>query len=523
MSNASAADTRRPGTAAARRAPTGATAAIAVVALVDLALHLLIAGNYGYFRDELYYIAAGKHLDFGYVDFPLMTALLAALLRVTVGDSLVALHVVPALAGAALVALTGLIARALGGGRFAQGLAALAALVAPTFLGTASIFSMDALDELWWTLAAYLAVLILTRARQEPREPREPREREAPGLWLLIGLVFGVGLLTKLTILSFAGALFIGLLLTPNRAVLRTRWPWLAGTVALLGLLPYVGWQIAHGWPTLEFWRNYARSQAQSTTPVLFLVQQVLTMQPFTLPLWLAGLYYYLVSRSGRPYRALGWAFVILYALDTIGHAKFYFLAPAYPMLFAAGALVFERGLRGGRRWLRPTYAALLVLGGALLAPLVTPTLPPDIPMRAIGGRLPQPLADRFGWPAMVATVARVYHRLPPSERAQACVVGSNYGEAGAVDAFGPAYGLPHAISGHNTYYLWGPGACTGAVVIAIGWTPRDLATSYKNVVQAATVTCAECVREEDDLPVSVGRGLKVPLDAVWRSIRHYN
>ena len=261
---------------------------------------MIVAGNYGYFRDELYYIDAGRHFQTGYVDFPPFIAWLAGILRLF-GDNLVVLHFFSALANAALIVVTGLMARELGGGRLAQILAALASAAAVVFIGTGSLYTMDVFDELWWALAAYVFIRLV--------------RREEPRLWLVFGLIAGIGLFTKLSMLFFGFALVVGLLLTPQRAMFRTRWPWLGGAIAFAFLLPYIGWQIQNGWPTPEFWRNYGG--IENGSPLDFLVSQILTMNPLTLPLTIAGLVYYFRTREGKPYRALGWAFVILYVLFT--------------------------------------------------------------------------------------------------------------------------------------------------------------------------------------------------------------
>lgn len=331
------------------------------LSFVKLLVHLLTAGNYGYFRDELYYMVAGERLALGYVDFPPFVALVAAATRAVLGDSPIALHFLPALAGAAIVLLAGLMAREFGGGRFDQGLAALAVLVAPSFLVFGTWLSMDAFDQLWWALASYVLLLILSRDR--------------PRLWLLFGLVVGLGLLTKVTVLFFGLATLVALIVTPARGQLLTRWPWLGG-VAFLA--PYALWNASNGWPTLEFWGEYGGKVAP-TSPLRFVVQQVLTANPGTLPIWCAGLYYYLFSREGRSLRPLGWIFVVLLALFVVLNAKFYYLAPAYPALFAAGALVIERFFLVRRRWnwTRPAYVTALAISGAVVAPLtVVPVLP---------------------------------------------------------------------------------------------------------------------------------------------------
>jgi hypothetical protein len=507
-----------------RRALLGG-AVIVLLALLKLSIHLLTAANYGYFRDELYYVDAGKRLALGYVDFPPFVALVAALTHRLLGDSLLALHLFPALAGAAVVALSGLMARELGGGRFAQALAALCALVAPDFLVFGTWLSMDAFDQLWWVLASYVLLLVLRRDR--------------PRLWLLFGLVAGVGLLTKLTILFFGLAVLVALLLTSARRNLLGAWPWIGGAVALVFLLPYVWWNASHGWPTLEFWANYGEKVPESS-PAGFLLQQVLTMNPGTLPIWLAGLYYYLFSAEGKPSRPLGWIYVVLLAVFVALNAKFYFLVPAYPALFAAGAVVIERFFRRRRwEWPKRAYACALLLSGLVIAPLtVVPVLPVETLAGITGamggdvgvkqenrqvGRLPQNFADRFGWQSMVATVAGVYQGLPPAQSSTACVLAGNYGEAGAIDFFGPKYGLPKAISGHNSYYLWGPRGCGGETVVSVGVPRQRLEGVFGRIERAGTVRCRYCMPDENDLPVYVSRDPKEPFENAWPRFKHYD
>src|SRR5918998_334590 len=284
--------------ALSRWSPASENALLAYLALVKLLVHLLTNGNYGYFRDEFYYVAAGEHLDLGYVDFPPFVAIVAGVSRFLLGDSPMALRFLPALAGALVVVLAGLMARELGGGRVAQGLAALATLVAPSLLVIGTFLSMDAFDQLVWVSAAYVLLLILKRG--------EPR------LWILFGIITGLGLLTKVTVLYFGFAVFVALMLTPARRHLLSPWPWVGGAISFVFLLPYIYWQITHGWPTLEFWADYGM-KVDPASPMEFLIEQIVTMQPPTLPLWLAGLYYYLFSRDGRPLRQLGWIYMVLF------------------------------------------------------------------------------------------------------------------------------------------------------------------------------------------------------------------
>ena len=484
-----------------------ATGLLVTLAGVAFVAHMLVAGNYGYFRDELYYIADGRHLQLGYVDQPMLMGWLAALLRVIAGDSLVAIHIIPALACALIIVITGLIARELGGGRMAQLVAGVAALFSVASMATGSIFSMDVLDQLWWALASLIVVRLV--------------RREEPRLWLLIGLVVAIALLTKLTVLFFGLALVLGLLATPERRYLRTPWPWLGGGIAFVGLLPYLIWNALNGWPTWEFWHHYG---GIGTAPLAFFIAQVDQMNPLAFPLAAAGLVYYF-RRAGARYRLLGWTFVFAYLVLTLLRTKTYFLAPAYPILFAAGAVAFERwALRPWLAWIRPAYVALIALAGILLAPDVMPILPPATVVRSYG-HLEQVLADRLGWESLTHTVEQVYAGLPPAQRAQACVLTSNYGEAGALSQLAAPGRLPPVISGHNNYYLWGPGTCTGQVLILVGYSPADVKGMYANVMIAATQKCQYCVSFEQDLPIVVASDPTSPIDLarLWPSVKHYD
>ncbi len=501
------------------------TAILIYLVLLKLLLHWLTSGNYGYFRDEFYYIVASQRLDWGYLEFPPMIALITAITRTLLGESLFALHFFPSIAGALIVLLAGLMARELGGGRFAQVLAALAVLVAPIFLGMNSLLTMDSFDQLWWVLAAYIVIRIL--------------KEDKPKLWLVFGLVAGLGLMTKITILYFGAALVIGLLLTSARKHLASRWLWLGGLIAFAFLLPYLFWQFKNGWPTLEFWKFYATSKTYPVTPLEFIAQQIMILHPLTLPLWLSGLGYYLFSKEAKPYRALGVMYIVLLLTLMAIKAKNYFLAPAYPMFLVAGALVVERFANTPRRnWLKPFYASCVIIAGILTAPLALPVLPVETFVRyssLLGGlgdvrierletaELPQYFADRFGWPEMTATVARVYQNLPPEDKAQACIFTGNYGEAGAIDFFGRAYGLPQPISGHNNYFLWGPGNCTGKMVIIVGVPEPIVAGIFETVTVADTAKCKYCMPYESNLPVLVCRGLKVPIQEFWPRVRNYS
>jgi hypothetical protein len=524
LSNPAVAEAMAPATPLqrARRAVTSDFAPVAALALVSFVAHMLVAGNYGYFRDELYYLVAGQRLAPGYVDFPVMIALLAALMNFVAHDALIAIHVIPALASAALILVSGLMARALGGSRYAQGLAALATFATVTFLATGSIFSMDILDALWWSLGAYVIILLV--------------KRDDPRLWVAFGLVAGIGLTTKLTILFFGLAIFVGALLTPRRRDFLTPWPWVGALLAALGLLPYALWNAANGFPTWQFWHNYGGLSGGG--PIGFVANQLLTINPLNLVIVIAGLVFYFRGSAGKPWRMLGWAYVILYVLLTLINAKSYFLTPIYPALYASGALLLDRKTLAGRwRWARLTYPALVALGAVLLAPLAMPILPPPTYAADYGwlsgagnsadgqgqSVFPQYLGDRFGWDTMTATVAQAYDSLPADQQAQACILTENYGEASALTLLGKADHLPPVISGHNNYWYWGPGACSGKVLLAVGSTQADLAQSYASVRQVGMITCKYCQPEENNLPVYLCMQPKVSPSDAWPSVRHLN
>jgi hypothetical protein len=507
-----------------RESLTGGTAILLSLTATKLLLHLVFSGRYGYFRDELYYIACAEHLAWGYVDQPPLIALMARLARSLLGDSLPALRFFPALAGACVLFLAGRMARELGGGRFAQGLAALGMLVAPAVLAFDSFLSMNAFEPLFWMLCAYLVMRILNDGN--------------PKLWLLVGPAAGVGLLNKHTMLAFGFALVVGLLLTPARVQLRSKWIWLAGLVALVIFLPNLLWEATHQWPQVEVVRNAQRFKNFPIPPLQFLVEQVIFLHPLTFPIWVGGLWFYFFAKAGKRFRCLGWAYLILLVLLLGLRGKTYYLLPAYPMLFAAGAVFLEQAaLAPEWRWLKPGVVTALVLGGLVTLPYGLPVLPVDsfiryekmVPIaRSVRterdplGELPQLYADMFGWENMVATVARVYRDLPPQDRVKCAIFTENYGEAGAIDFFGGTQGLPKAISGHNNYWFWGPGSYTGEIVISVGVPREKLERMFGQIEQVATISSLYAMPVETNLPVYLCREPKAPLAQLWPLTRYY-
>lgn len=510
-----------------RRDRTAARADLTVLALIAVAkfgFHLATSQGYGIFRDELYYIACSEHLALGYVDQPPLSILLLWLARRSLGDSLPAIRLLAALAGAASVFVTGLIARQLGGRRGAQVLAALAVFVAPVLLAFAHFFSMNAFDLLFWTVLELLAVRILWH--------------DAPRLWVVFGLIAGLGLQNKYSVAFLVFGLAIGLVLTPLRRHLASPWLWLGGALAALIFLPHLWWQVQTGWPSLEFMSRATAEKNLPISPLAFAAQQLLLLNPLLFPLWLTGLAALLLAPSLARVRALGWAYVAVFVLFVTQRAKVYYLAPIYPVLFAAGAVTVERFCaRRAWGWAMPAAAVLTVVGGLVTLPMAVPVLPVQtflVYQQALGlsppqmernprGALPQVFADMHGWAELVDTVARVYQRLPAEARPRAVVLVSNYGEAGAVDFLGRPRGLPRAISGHNNYWLWGPGDLRADdTVIAVGLSREQLLQAFAEVERVDTVRCEYCMPFENDLPVHVARGLKGPVGALWQRLRRF-
>jgi hypothetical protein len=359
------------------------------------------------------------------------------------------------------------------------------------------------------------------------------------GQWIALGGLLGIGLLNKFSVMWLGAGLFVGLVATPHRQVLRSPWPWLGGGLAGLLLLPHLLWQAAHGWPTAEFVAAATAHKMVPVSPLDLFGQQVLVWNPLLLPLWLAGF----VALLRRPAGDSGRVLAIVYAttaaiLIANGTSRPNYLALAAPPLIAAGAVAFERAaLRSRRSWTVPAYATLVAVVGLAATPMTLPVLPvtdlleysralqiraPQMERREIGALDPH-FADMHGWERIVETIAEVHSALPPGDRSRAAILATSYSAAGAIDRFGPAYGLPGAISGHNNYWLWGPGKADGSVVIIAGGA-REVWEQHWNSVEAAAVwNCGLCLPARNHATVYVARAPKAPLAQSWASLRHYH
>jgi hypothetical protein len=339
-------------------------------AVAKLLIHLYANRHYGYFTDELYYLACARHLAWGYVDQPPLIAAVARLEMFLWGDSLSAIRFLPALAGVGEVILTGLLARELGGGRFAQGLAALSVLFAPGFLGMDNLLSMNAFEPLFWLGCAYLVIRIVRTGNEK--------------LWLWFGLMSGLGLLNKHSMLIFGFGIVSGLIVTRERICFRSRWIWLGAVLAFLIFLPNLIWNIQNHFPFLELQANIRRDGRNiQLGPLALFSQEVLAMLPLTLPIWLGGLWFLFFTEKGKPFRILGWACVVTFTVILVLNPRVYYLWPAFPILFAGGSLLWESWLERPRlRWARFAYPALLILAGVALAPMLCRSCHPKFTYR---------------------------------------------------------------------------------------------------------------------------------------------
>lgn len=498
-----------------------------VITIVYFALHLATATRYGYFRDALYYIACSYHLDFGYVDQPPLIAVLAWIARHTLGTSLRALILWPALAGAARILLIAAFAREMGARRFGTTLAALLAATPAVWWVIDHQFAMNALEPLFWMACAYIVLrMIHTRNTKS---------------WLAFGVVAGLGLENKYSIAIFALALLVGLLLTPERRLLFTTWILAGGGIALLIFLPNLIWNVQHHWPFLELMHNIRVTGKDVVLPPgAYVLEQILMMNPLTFPFWLGGLLFYFMSPEARTYRAFGFAFLVTIGCFFALHGKDYYSASAYGLVLAAGGVATERLVLARRQKvqgvLKRVSFAWLLIGTGVLLPIVLPVLPlqafiryqshlgvkPANTERGFEGAvLPQYYADELPWENMVAAVARVYQSLTPEERRKTAIFCDNYGEAAAIDFFGPKYGLPKAISGHQSYFLWGPRNYTGEIVIVVGESAGDVRNQFASV-QIAAIQKTPYAFWYENQPVLLCRGLKWNLQAGWSRVKYW-
>lgn len=501
------------------------------IAFAKLILHTYFNSRYGFFRDEFNYLSSGEHFGWGYVDQPPLIPWLAEVSRLLLGDSLRAVRFLPALVSSLLVVQGAVLVREFGGRRFAMLLAAVCVALAPQYLSNASLLGTNILEPTLWMGCAYFAILAIKR--DEPRH------------WLWFGVVAGIGMQEKYTIALFGAAVVLGLLLTAQRRALASKWFWLGGLAAFAIFLPNLIWNQANDWPFLQLMHAI---RAEGRDVVLgagdYFLQQMLLVNPLAAPVWLIGLGALLFWAPLRAYRFLGLSYLFCYAALFALHGKSYYLAPVYPMLLAAGACVIERWIDGARDaaprrgWLKAAMLLVLVANGLYLAPVVVPVMAPEdfiaytkylpfkLPvMEHAHARvaLPQWYSDQFGWHEIVDETALAWNRIPAAQRADCGIFAQDYGQAGAIDLFGPGLGLPHALSGDRTYFLWGPGNYSGDCMVVLDDDKETLEKLWSNV-QFVGTSAPNPWALEQQIAVHICTGKKfASWQEFWPKVKHWH
>lgn len=496
-----------------------------IVAFAILMLHVVVnaSGGYGFFRDELYYLACSDHLAWGYVDQPPLSLFILKLSRLIFGDSLVAIRIVPAALHASIIILAARITKEIGGNAFAIFLCCLAMATAPIINGMMAYYSMNSIDIFIWTLVFYLLLKLL--------------KENTPLSWIVLGFVLGVGLLNKISVLFLGAGIFVALLITA-RETLKTKWPYIAGAITFLLFLPYIIWNATHEWAHLEFIHNASAGKYSQRSPIDFILEQFSNLNPFAAPLWIGGLIALFFYKPFKAYKSFAWiyltAFVILLLNRT---SKGEYLAPGYVMLFAAGSVWLGAQVTTMFRWTGIVYVFGLIATFFMLLPLVMPVfsvekyityaasigLAPSSSENKELAELPQHYADMFGWEEKARDVAETYSTLTDEEKKQCAIFSTNYGRCGAIDFFGEKYGLPKSIGNHNNYWIWGPRDYTGEVVMIVGGTLEDHIESFESCELVKVSTCQYCMPYENNVNIFIGRKLKANLQDVWKEEKHYD
>lgn len=486
-----------------------------ILASARILFHVLTDGQYGFHRDELAILDDAHYLAWGYVAYPPLTPFIACVALDVFGLSLVGMRFFSALAQGVALVLTGLMARELGGNRWAVIAAGLAVAAAPVSLAQGALFQYVSFDYLWWVLLAYLVIRLL--------------KSDNPHWWLGIGAVIGLGMMTKYTVLFLVAGIVGGMAITPARRYLKSPWLWVGVGLSILLFLPNLIWQIQHDFISLSQLSSIHAHDVSIGRANDFLAQQLLIgTNLFSLPLWLSGLYFFFSAPAGQRYRMLGWMFIIPCVLFIAAQGRGYYLAPAYPMLLAAGSVVFERWLAPlasvRARAMRGFAWATLALGGVLMGAVALPLAPVKSAWWDVATSMNSDLKEEIGWPELAETVAGIHGALPAGERAYVGILAYNYGETGALNLYGPALGLPRAISGVNSYWLRGYGDPPPRTVIVVGFWYDMIAGYFDRCDLAGHITNRyNITNEESKVPdIFVCCGLRKAWPDFWESLKRF-
>lgn len=490
-------------TRVARTPLRASLAAGGIAAAAQAAVVVPFLGRYGWDRDELYFLSAARRPTWGYVDFPPLTAWIGWLVHAVFGNSLVALRVTCLVAYMVTVVLVALMARELGAGLRTQAAAAFVWAFSPYGLGSGSLFHPTWLDVLCWVALIYTLLVALTRQR--------------PRLWLVAGVIAGVGMEAKYTIAFLLATILVALLVTDERRILRTRWPWLGLGIALLLVLPNVIWEAQHSWPSLHFFSSQNAKTASDTSPATYIGQQLFLG---------AGVVFAaigVVSLWRRPrLRVLAIVPPLITVIFLVERGRAYYPLPADSVAVAAGVVALSGWLRDGSRRRLAVLAPLIALEAVVLvlgAPIV-------LPVRSTASMISSGVwknsfyKDEIGWPELADQTARAWTSLPAAERADGAIVAGNYGEASALEYYGPARGLPSVLSGHLSWQYWRPRSLPQRFVLFVGYDRATLASLCRTWTKLATIDNRWHLANEERGRIIAGCRLRQPLGEIWnRSI----
>lgn len=494
-------------------------ALIIAIALLNLVIHLITTDffAYGIFRDELYYLACANRLDLGYVDHPPLSIYILKIWIGLFGDSLLSIRLIPAIVSSLSLFMLGVITKRLGGGRTAIVIAMLSFMLTPFFLGMNTIFSMNSFDFLFWVTSAYYLLRIVQEENQKK--------------WIKLGIIIGFGLLNKTSMLWLSAGVFLGLIFTPLRKDLKTKYPYLAALFALLIFSPFIIWNFTHDFAHLEFMRNAASNKYGGLSPLTFIVDQLLILNPATVAIWLSGLYFFFFNEEGKKYKAIVFIWIATFLILLInGHSKGEYIAAAYQILFAGGAVMIEKWSGENIRWLKYAILVPVVLVGIFISPFARPTLsideflkfqnalgltPPSSEGNQLNRDIPQFYADMHGWEELAKNVSKVYQSLSEEERKTTLVYCSNYGKAGAIEYYSREYPLPSVICPHNSYWYWWPDLKNYTTVIIIGGRIEDHLKALKEVEAVGIHKTENAMPYENNLTIFIGRKLIRTLEEI--------
>ena len=485
---------------------------ILTVSLINFLIYIITTAffSYGIFRDELYYIACANRLDFGYVDHPPLSIAVLALWKFLFGDSMFVIRLVPAIISSATIFMIGLFTARLGGGKIAVLISTVVLMLTPVFLGMNTIYSMNVFDYLFWITSAYIFLRII--------------QEENKRLWIILGIVLGLGLLNKTSMIWLCAGIFIGILLTPLRKELKSKYPYIAAAIALIIFSPFIIWNFIHDFAHLEFMRNAANRKYGELTPISFILDQILILNPGSVLLWLSGIFFFFFSKTGKKYRAPGFIWLTTFVILVINwHSKGEYIAAGYQILFAGGAVMLEEwSLIRHREWIKYVVVVPLVLTGILIVPFARPLLPPEkfleyqdfVGLKSpvnegIETTMPQFYSDMFGWEKMAKKVSDVYLTIPEKERETTVVYCNNYGKAGAVEYYSKKYPLPKVVCPHNNYWYWWDEVKNPTTIIIVGGNLEDHLSSLEQVDSVAAYKTRYVMPYENNFTIFIGRGFK--------------